>query len=119
MTLVTIAAVLYIARGALFPFVITIVLASVLHPAVVYLERRIPGRVKMPGLTRVVSILAIYAVSAAVFAGILYVTIPPLYAESQELIRSFPELYERARGTVEGWSDDVTDQIPVELRNQF
>ena len=118
-TVFAVAVVLYIARGALFPFVITIVLASVLHPAVVYLERRMPGRVKMPGLTRIVSILAIYVVSAAVFAGILYVTIPPLHAESQELIRSFPELYERARDTVEGWSDDVTDQIPVELRNQF
>ncbi len=114
-----VAVVLYIARGALFPFVITIVLASVLHPAVLYLEQRMPGRRKMPGLSRVVSILAIYVVSAAVFAGILFVTIPPLHAESQELIRSFPELYEGARDTVEGWSDDVTEQIPVELRNQF
>lgn len=118
-TLVMIAVVLYIARGALFPFVITIILASVLHPAVVYLEQRMPGRGKAPGLTRIVSILAIYVVSAAVFAGILYVTIPPLHAESQELIKSFPELYERARVTVEGWSDDVTEQIPVDLRNRF
>ena len=118
-TLVMIAVVLYIARGALFPFVITIILASVLHPAVVYLEQRMPGRGKMPGVTRIVSILAIYVVSAAVFAGILYVTIPPLHAESQELIKSFPELYERARVTVEGWSDDVTEQIPVDLRNRF
>ena len=119
MTVVVIVSVLFIARGALFPFVISIVLAELLYPAVVFLEQRMPGRVRVPGVTRVVSILTIYAVFAAVVAGILYVTIPPLYSESQELAREFPELYERARSTAEGWSDDITEQIPVELRDQF
>ena len=116
---VVVVAVLYIARGALFPFVISIVLAELLYPAVVFLEQRMPGRGRMPGVTRVVSILMIYAAFAAVVAGILYVTIPPLYSESQELAKSFPDLYERARSTAEGWSDDITEQIPVELRDQF
>ena len=118
-TVVVIAAVLYIARGALFPFVISIILAAVLYPAVAFLEQRMPGRGRMPGVARIVSILMIYAAFAAVVAGILYVTIPPLYSESQELAKTFPDLYERARSTVEGWSDDITEQIPVELRNQF
>ena len=116
---VVVVAVLYIARGALFPFVISIVLAELLYPAVVFLEQRMPGRGRMPGVTRVASILMIYAAFAAVVAGILYVTIPPLYSESQELAKSFPDLYERARSTVEGWSDDITEQVPVELRDQF
>ena len=119
MTVVVIAAVLYIARGALFPFVISIVLAAVLYPAVAFLEQRMPGRGRMPGVARIVSILMIYAAFAAVVAGILYVTIPPLFAESQELVKTFPDLYERARSNVEGLSDDITEQIPVELRNQF
>ncbi len=116
---VIVVAVLFVARGALFPFVISIVLAELLYPAVVFLEQRMPGRARLPGVTRVVSILTIYAVSAAVIAGILYVTIPPLYSESQELVKSFPELYERARSTAESWSDDITEQVPVELRDQF
>ena len=116
---VVVVALLYIARGALFPFVISIVLAELLYPAVVFMEQRMPGRGRMPGVTRVVSILMIYAAFAAVVAGILYVTIPPLYSESQELAKSFPDLYERARSTAEGWSDDITEQIPVELRDQF
>ncbi len=116
---VVVVAVLFVARGALFPFVISIVLAELLYPAVVVLEQRMPGRARLPGVTRVVSILAIYAVSAAVLAGILYVTIPPIYTESEELVKDFPELYESARETAEGWSDDITEQVPVELRDQF
>ena len=84
---VVIANILYLARGALFPFIISIVLAQLLYQVVVFLEERLPTRHRMPGVTRVVSILTIYVAFAAVVAGILYVTIPPLFAESQELSR--------------------------------
>ena len=116
---VVIANILYLARGALFPFIISIVLAQLLYPVVVFLEERLPTRHRMPGATRVGSILTIYVAFAAVVAGILYVTIPPLFAESQELVQAFPELYERARTTVEGWSRDYSERIPVELRTKI
>ncbi len=116
---VVLATILYLARGALFPFIISVVLAELLYPVVVFLEKRLPGHDRMPRATRVVSILAIYVAFAAVVAGILYVTIPPLFAESQELVEAFPELYERSRSTVEGWSHDFTERIPVELRTQI
>ncbi len=117
--LLVIAIILYMARGALFPFVISIVLAELLYPVVVFLEERMPGHDKMPGVTRIVSILTIYVGFAAVAAGILYLTIPPLFAESQEFIETFPEFYERARSTVEGWSQDFTERVPVELRTEI
>ena len=114
-----IAFILYMARGALFPFIISIVLAELLYPVVVFLEERMPGHDRMPGVTRIVSILTIYVGFAAVVAGILYVTIPPLFAESQEFIETFPKFYERARSSVEGWSHDFTDRVPVELRTEI
>ena len=113
------ATILYLARGALFPFIIGVVLAELLYPVVVFLEERLPGHDRMPGATRIISILAIYVAFAAVVAGVFYLTIPPLFAESQELLQTFPELYERARSTVEGWSQDFTERIPVELRTQI
>ena len=112
------AAMLYIARGALFPFIISVVLAQLLYPVVAFLEVRLPNHERMPGAARIVSILTIYVAFAAVVAGVLYLTIPALFAESQELVESFPDLYERARSTVEGWSRDFTERIPVELRTQ-
>ena len=110
--------VLYVARGALFPFIFSIVLAQLLYPIVAFLEERLPGHDRVPGVTRIVSILLIYVAFAGVVAGILYITIPPLFAESQELVQSFPDLYERARYTVEGWSREFTERIPVEVRTQ-
>ena len=113
-----IVSILYIARGALFPFIISIVLAQLLYPVVVYLEERLPGHNRAPRATRIVSILVIYVAFAGIVAGILYITIPPLFAESQELVESFPDLYERARHTAEGWSHDFTERIPIEVRTQ-
>ena len=107
------------ARGALFPFVISIVLAELLYPVVVFMEERMPGHDRMPGVTRIISILTIYVGFVSVVAGILYLTIPPLFAESEEFIETFPEFYERARSTVEGWSHDFTERIPVELRTEI
>ena len=117
--LLVIALILYMARGALFPFIISIVLAELLYPVVVFLEERMPGHDRMPGVTRIVSILTIYVGFAAVVAGILYLTIPPMFAESQEFVETFPEFYERARSTVEGWSHDFTERVPVELRTEI
>ena len=116
---VVLATILYLARGALFPFIMSIVLAELLYPVVVFVEQRLPGYDRRPRATRIVSILAVYVASVAVAAGILYLTIPPLFAESQELVEAFPEFYERSRSTVEGWSHEFTERIPVELRTQL
>ena len=113
-----IAGILYVARGALFPFIISIVLAELLYPVVVFLEERLPGHDRVPQVTRIVSILVIYAAFAGIVAGILYITIPPLFSEAQELVESFPGLYERARFSVEGWSEGLAERIPVEVRTQ-
>ena len=116
---VVLAMILYLARGALFPFIMSIVLAELLYPIVVFMEKRLPGHDRRPRATRIVSILSVYVASVAVAAGILYLTIPPLFAESQELVEAFPEFYERSRSTVEGWSHEFTERIPVELRTQL
>ena len=92
---VVLATILYLARGALFPFIISIVLAELLYPVVVFVEKRLPGHGRKPGATRIVSILAVYVASVALIAGILFLTIPPLFAEAEELVETFPELYER------------------------
>ncbi len=116
--LLALAVVLYLARGALFPFVISVVLAQLLYPVVAFVETRLPSHERWPGMTRIASIFAIYVVFGLVMAGIAYITIPPLFHEAEELVHTFPNLYERARETAESWSRDLTERIPVELRAQ-
>ncbi len=114
--MVVVLCLLYVARGALFPFIISIVLAQLLYPSVVFLEDRMPGRRRSPEAARIISILLIYLAFVGIVAGILYLTIPPLFHEAQELARTLPDLYERSRITVESWSQEITERIPAELR---
>ncbi len=117
--LVVLAMVLFMARGALFPFIISIVLAELLYPVVSLVETHLPGHDRYPKVTRIIAILAIYVGFAGSVAVVLYLTIPPLFSEAQEFIQTFPQLYERARSAVEGWSHDFTQRIPVELRSEI
>ncbi len=117
--MVVVLGLLYVARGALFPFIISVVLAQLLYPSVVFLEDRMPGRHRWPEAARIISILLIYLAFVGVVAGILYLTIPPLFHEAQELARTLPDLYERSRATVESWSHEITERIPAELRTQL
>ena len=117
--LLVVVTVLWLARGALFPFAIAIILAELLHPLVDRVVRLQPRREKFPGFTRIVAILAIYVIAAAAVIGLGFLMIPPLFQESQEFIETVPELYESARVTLEDWGKEYTERIPEELRVQI
>ena len=73
--LVTLATVvvlllLYMARGALFPFIIGGLLAYLLAPAVRVTESVMPWRARWPGFARVTAILVVYLISLGGPGGI-------------------------------------------------
>ena len=111
--------VLFLARGALFPFIISIVLAQLLHPVVSAVERWMPGRRRYPGVTRIVAIVLIYLCALAILGVFLLMTIPPVFTESQEFVETLPKLYERAHEGIESWSAEFTQRIPDELRSEL
>ena len=41
--------ILYLARAALFPFIMSVVLAQLFYPVVTFLETRLPGHERLPG----------------------------------------------------------------------
>ena len=110
---------LYLARGALFPFIISVVLAQLLHPAVDWLERRAPFREEYPTAVRIVAILIIYFAFIVIAGAFIYFSIRPLFGEARELLDALPELYGRARVTIEAWADEYTNRIPPEVRAQI
>ena len=111
--------ILYVARAALFPFIVSIVLAELLYPFVEFTERRIPGRRRFPGVARVVSILLIYILFLAVVAVILYLTLSTMISEGRQFIESVPQMYEQARATVEELYARYSDRIPDEFMDQL
>ena len=111
--------ILVLARGALFPFVISSVLAYVLFPVVRTLESWTPWRHRWPTLSRVTAILLIYLASVGVVAGIALLIIPPAVRQATEFIDDVPELFHKARTTIEGWNEEYTDRIPESVRVQI
>ncbi len=111
--------ILYIARGALFPIIISIVLAELLYPFVEFVERWLPGRRRFPGVARVISIALIYLVFLVIVAGILYLTLSSIISEGREFIEAAPRLYEQARVSVEKWYSEFSDRVPPEFMEQI
>ena len=111
--------VLFVARGALFPFVLSGVIAYLLYPVVRTLESWMPWRNRWRMASRVASVLLIYVVSIAVLAGALAIIVPPAFRQSTEFVDALPELFDRARATVEGWSDEYTARVPEGVREQI
>ena len=110
---------LILARGALFPFIVSSIFAYVLFPIVRTLESWIPCRKRWPNASRVAAILLIYISVLAAVAGALAIIIPPAFRETREFIDTVPELFTRARTAVEGWSEQYTGRIPEDIRTQI
>ena len=119
LAVVVVLFILYIARGALFPFIISIVLAELLYPFVEFIERWMPGRRRFPGVARVVSILLVYLLFLAIIAVILYLTLSTIISEGRQFIEAVPQMYEQARATVENLYVQYSDRIPDEFMDQL
>ena len=106
---------LYAVKGALFPFIIGLMLSYILHPFVTVIENFMPWRSRRPDLARGASIGLVYCVSLVVFIGALIVVVPPIFRQSTELLNTLPDFINGARLTVEGWSREYSGNVPTEI----
>ena len=109
---------LYVARGALFPFIIGGVFAYILFPAVKGLERLMPWRNRHPDVARIAAISVIYITALAILIGLLAVTVPPVVRQSTSLIEDLPTIYTEARAAVEELVERFADDIPQDVRDK-
>ena len=117
--ILVLALILYVARGALFPFIASIVLAELIYPFVEFVERWMPGRRRYPAVTRIASILLVYLAFLAIVALVLYLTLSSIISEGSRFIEAAPELFEQARATVEGWYEEFSERVPEEFITQL
>jgi predicted PurR-regulated permease PerM len=82
-------AIIVAARAVLFPFVLALVLAYVLTPAVSFVER---ARVPRWG-----AVLVVYALTLGIAGGSITIMVPRLVAEGKGLAAEWPRLNQRAR----------------------
>lgn len=117
-SIIAVFLLLYIARGALFPFIIGGVLAYILFPAVKGLERLMPWRNRYPDAARIVAIAVIYITALAIFIGLLALIIPPAVRQSTALIEDLPTIYTEAREAIEELVHRFADDIPQDVRDK-
>ena len=117
--ILVLALILYVARGALFPFIASIVLAELIYPFVEFVERWMPGRRRYPAVTRIASILLVYLAFLAIVGVVLYLTLSSIISEGSRFIEAAPELFEQARTTVEGWYAEFSERVPEEFITQL
>ncbi|HHH11980.1 MAG TPA: AI-2E family transporter, partial [Sorangium sp.] len=97
----TLLAIVLLARPVLLPFLLAMVVAYVLFPAVTRLQRwRLP---------RWVAILLVYALTIGAMVGLSVAVVPRLFAETKNLSAELPRLTRRFR-------DDWLPKIDAQLR---
>ena len=111
--------ILFVARGALLPIIISVIVAELLFPIVAFIERLLPGHRRYPQAARLFTIAIIYIVFFALVAVLLYLTIQPIFREAQEFIETAPQVYEQAKVTIEGWLEEFDRQVPEEVKAQL
>ena len=114
-----VVAFIFLARGALFPFIISGALTYLLYPIVRGLESLMPWRERWPGPSRVTAIVTIYVAFIAVAAGAIALVVPATFREATDFVDSVPDLFAGARETIEGWNETYTDRVPEDLREQI
>ena len=117
--LVVVLGLLVLARGALFPFILSGILAYLLYPAVAAVESLMPWRKRWPNASRISAILLIYVAAVAVLVGALAAIVPPAFREATGFVEDVPELFERARTTIEGWNEQYTSRVPEDIRTEI
>tara|TARA_Y100000996_G_scaffold412277_2_gene397986 strand:+ start:1547 stop:2668 length:1122 start_codon:yes stop_codon:yes gene_type:complete len=106
----------YFIKGALFPFIVAIVVSYVLHPFVKTIEKFLPLRSRYPNLAIIFSISIIYLILIIFVMGSLVLLIPPLLSQSTDLLNQLPAFITNARANVESWNQEYSSNIPEQIR---
>ena len=113
-TAVVIGVLLYLARGALTPFIIGLLLIYLLDPAVGWFARRRIGRWHIP---RGLAVLIVYVITFVVVVVGLQLLLGPLVSQLLDYVRDFPRLMasvEASLAQIRVWYETV--DLPPEVR---
>ncbi len=117
--ILAVAFILFVARGALLPIVISVIVAELLFPIVAFIEALLPGHKRYPRAARLFAIAIIYIFFFALLAALLYLTVRPILGEAQEFIETVPQIYGQAKLTIEMWLEEFDRQVPEEVKAQL
>ena len=105
-----VGALLWMARDAVRPFVVGLLLVYLLEPPVTWLVRR--------GLRRTLAILLVYVVAVLAIVEAISLTLTPLVDEGMRFVQDLPGLAERLQAQIERLSEVYARlQLPDAIRD--
>jgi predicted PurR-regulated permease PerM len=107
------------ARGALFPFFLSGIIAYLLFPAIKLVETRVLVYKRWPGAKRTIAVVIVYAASIAAVAGLLAAIVPESFRQGSRFVDAVPDLISEAREQIERWSGEYGDRVPRDIRDRI
>jgi predicted PurR-regulated permease PerM len=109
--------IIYAMRSVLLPFIVGLVLAYLVLPVVLWIERHLPGKGRWMRFKRIATILFIYLIVLGLIALLAYLTIPALISSITALIDSLPVLVPSIIQRVQDISANLQQHIPIGIRD--
>lgn len=108
----------WVLRNILLPFAIGLILAYLLFPPIIWLEKRIPLKSRWKGIERAAIILFVYLLFIAIIGIIGYLTIPAIVNSLTNFFSNLPQIIPEIIKRVQDWTNALREQIPLQIRSQ-
>jgi predicted PurR-regulated permease PerM len=105
---------LYVARAALFPYVLGLVLAYVLYPLVQRIDHHMPAFLRRRRLSRPLAIFVVYLIVILVMAGLMAFLVPVVINQVESLWAQREQLVARGQILLGEWLVRYRTTIPEE-----
>jgi predicted PurR-regulated permease PerM len=109
--------VFYLLRTALLPFLLGLLLAYLLMPAVKWIERILPGKQpRWAGAKRIVAILLVFICILGVLGFAIFIGITVIVHNSADMIKNATQIINNFIANGQQWTESIRDKFPPEIR---
>jgi predicted PurR-regulated permease PerM len=105
--------------SVVLPFLVGFAIAYLLLPVVRWLEKRLPGGKKRPGLKRVSVIIGVYFVTLILVAGALFYSYTVISTSASHLFQNIPQLISSLVPRVQSLLAAVRLHVPASFLEQY
>ena len=109
---------LYVLRNVIIPFVIGLVLAYLLLPVILWIERKLPHRDKWWQTKRVSLILLIFIILLGLVGFFSYFIVTAVIDAFMIIVSNAPQYISQGLLALEEWTKVFREQFPVEMQQQ-
>ena len=107
---------LFLARGALFPFLIGLVLSYLLLPLVRWIEQLRPVPEERRDRARLLAVISVYLMALIMVLLIVGFVFPLVFRQVSKFIELLPTMVDQAQETFSTWAAEYQSRVPPEVR---